>query len=46
MVAKPPVSESSTEGIRSFVWLDFRWIAAKPCKASAYPEDMRFRSPS
>lgn len=42
MVAKPPVRESSTEGIFFLVWLDFRWIGSKPCSAQVYPEDMRF----
>lgn len=42
VVAKPPVRESSTEGIYFFVWLDFRWIGSKPCSTQVYPEDMNF----
>lgn len=42
VVAKPPVRESSTEGIYFFVWLDFRWIGGKPRSTQVYPEDMRF----
>lgn len=42
VAAKPPVRESSTEGIYFFVWLDFRWIGSKPCSTQVYPEDMKF----
>lgn len=42
VVAKPPVKESSTEGIYFFVWLDFKWIDIKPHSTQVYLEDMRF----
>lgn len=41
VVANPLVRETSTAGIHFFVWLDFRWIDAKPCSMQEYLEDMR-----